>query len=116
MDKTELSVSAFGGTEMTTVKMNRGDVFIGREDLFHAGMAYESFNVRLHMHFDFPRCGRKANQTHVVVDDKCVSFPRSWCVSKEMVRLKAEKREKLRESGKEFSLRMAAAKERKLAV
>ena len=115
MDKTQLSVSAFGDSEMTTVTLNKRDVFIGRGDLIHAGMSYDSFNVRIHMYFDFPRCGRKRNQTYVIVDDKCVTHPRSWTVCKEMVRLRTEKRLAIKQMGQEFSLRMLAAKERQRA-
>ena len=60
MDKTQLSVSAFGGQDMTTVNINKGDIFIGRGDLIHAGMPYDTFNVRLHMYFDYPKCGRSS--------------------------------------------------------
>ena len=115
MNKTQLSVSAFGGPDMTTVNINKGDVFIGRGDLIHAGMPYDSFNIRLHMYFDYPKCGRRPNQTYVMSGMEFITHKRSWTVCKEMVRLRTEKREALKQNAQDVSLRMVAAKKRKRA-
>jgi len=46
--------------------MKKGDVFIGRGDLPHAGASYDEFNARLHMYFDAKGSHRVDNTTYYV--------------------------------------------------
>ena len=62
-DNTKLVVLINGKEEVIT--LNKGDLFIGRGDLIHAGAAYKRWNIRLHWFVDYGRNKRKDNQTYL---------------------------------------------------
>jgi hypothetical protein len=53
-----------------TVHLNKGDVFIGRGDLIHAGDDYPDSNLRCHLYGDSKtENGRKEDQTYFTTDE-----------------------------------------------
>lgn len=49
-----------------TVQLNAGDVLAFRGDLVHAGSAYDSENVRLHVYLDTASVPRQSNRTWLI--------------------------------------------------
>jgi hypothetical protein len=68
-DGTELPIYPFDKDgERETVKLNKGDVFVGRGDVIHVGARYEKLNIRIHFYIDSPcaREPRNPNDTYQV--------------------------------------------------
>lgn len=62
-DETKLLVlTKYGGHQV--VFLSKGDVFIGRGDLIHAGSGYEIMNIRLHWYVDYPSNMRDMRDTY----------------------------------------------------
>lgn len=61
-DKTKLVI--FTKHKRKELLLNKGDLFIGRGDLIHAGAAYDLMNFRLHWFVDYPKNGRLGNKTY----------------------------------------------------
>ena len=62
-DDTKLVVRTKRGKRQVVV-LNKGDVFIGRGDLIHAGSGYEIMNIRLHWYVDYPDNKRDVGDTY----------------------------------------------------
>jgi len=61
-DGTELPIYPFHkGGERETVKLNEGDVFVGRGDVIHVGAQYDELNIRIHFYIDSPRAPEPRN-------------------------------------------------------
>ena len=61
-DGTELPIYPFDkGGERETVKLNKGDVFVGRGDVIHVGAQYDELNIRIHFYIDSPRAPEPRN-------------------------------------------------------
>ena len=61
-DGTELPIYPFDkGGERETVKLNEGDVFVGRGDVIHVGAQYDELNIRIHFYIDSPRAPEPRN-------------------------------------------------------
>jgi|LakMenEpi03Aug12_release.lakeMendotaPanAssembly.Ray.scaffolds.fasta_scaffold5816299_1 hypothetical protein len=50
-------------------KLNKGDIFIFRGDLVHAGSSYKKSNIRLHCFLDSSLVHRDSNRTWKVKQD-----------------------------------------------
>jgi hypothetical protein len=50
----------------TTLELEKGDIFIFRGDLIHAGSRYEHDNVRIHTYLDSPVVPRDPNRTWII--------------------------------------------------
>ena len=69
---TELPIYPFHkGGERETVKLNEGDVFVGRGDVIHVGAQYDELNIRIHFYIDSPRAPepRDNDKTYHVLQD-----------------------------------------------
>ena len=62
-DDTKLVVRTKRGKRQVIV-LNKGDLFIGRGDLIHAGSGYEIMNIRLHWYVDYPDNQRRVTDTY----------------------------------------------------
>ena len=49
-----------------TLKLKKGDIFVFRGDLVHAGSSYDKDNIRLHAYLDSPIVPRFPNKTWIV--------------------------------------------------
>ena len=50
----------------TILTLNKGDIFLFRGDLVHAGASYEDENIRLHTYLDSPDVSRQHNTTYII--------------------------------------------------
>jgi len=75
-DGTKLIVND-NGYHLTTVYLNRGDIFVGRGDCLHAGAPYDLDNVRIHYYFDVNVKGlylRKIGDSYFLTDDEAKKY------------------------------------------
>ena len=50
----------------TILSLDKGDMFVFRGDLVHAGASYDDENIRLHAYLDSVICPRNPNRTYII--------------------------------------------------
>ena len=117
-DNTKLVVLIDGKEEVIT--LNKGDLFIGRGDLIHAGAAYKRWNIRLHWFVDYGRNKRKDNETYLYdlptntfsIDDYYAGFYKA--VEKNLM-LAEEAKKRIRDDKEIMNEKMKQMRSKKLA-
>jgi len=74
------------------IKINAGDLFIGRGSLIHNGMSYDIENLRIHWYLDCVQCGREED-TSYPIGLNVENFYKSRCV-KPCLKYREEKKKK----------------------
>lgn len=64
--KNSIGYSSLIKINKTILSLDKGDMFIFRGDLVHAGASYDKENIRLHAYLDSFLCPREPNRTYII--------------------------------------------------